>query len=75
MGSECDRAITVTYTNFRNETTQRHIIPQYLHYGSTSYHPEPQMLLTAYDVDRMGVRTFAVKDMVLPPNTKLEVKS
>lgn len=54
--------ITVSYKNWRGVTSTRNIIPNYIYYGSTEYHPEDQYLLKAYDLDRRENRLFAFKD-------------
>ncbi|TWD58148.1 hypothetical protein FB480_101903 [Agrobacterium vitis] len=54
--------ITLTYTNYRGETSQRTIKPKRVWFGSTEWHPEPQWLLTAFDVDKGADRDFALKD-------------
>lgn len=65
--------ITLTYTNHRGETAQRTIIPKRLWFGSSEWHPEPQWLLTALDVDKDEYRHFALKDFGHPaPQTRDE---
>lgn len=58
--------ITLTYTNWKGETAQRTIIPRRVWWGSTEWHPEPQWLLTAFDVDKEAERDFALKDFGQP---------
>lgn len=58
--------VTLTYTNWRGETAQRTIIPRSIRWGSTEWHPEPQWLLTAFDVDKGSERDFALKDFGQP---------
>lgn len=60
------RPITLTYTNWKGETAQRTIIPRHIWWGSTEWHPEPQWLLTAFDVDKGSERDFALKDFGQP---------
>lgn len=55
--------VTITYTNYRGETSERNIIPEKIWYGSTEWHPEPQWLLTALDLDKKASRDFAMKDI------------
>lgn len=52
--------VTIEYTNYKDETSVRHIIPVRLYFGSTVYHPEDQWLLQAYDLDKKAERTFAM---------------
>lgn len=54
---------TIMYTNWKGEKRPRHIKPVMLWYGSTEYHPEPQMLLQALDLEKNQMRDFAVKDI------------
>lgn len=52
-----------SYTNYRGEKSVRHVHVINLRWGATEWHPEPQWLLKAYDLDKGAVREFAVKDM------------
>lgn len=54
---------TIMYTNWKGEKRERSIIPIMLWYGSTEFHPKPQMLLQALDVEKNQVRDFSVKDI------------
>lgn len=58
--------VTLTYTNWKGETAERAIIPRRVWWGSTEWHPEPQWLLTAFDVDKQAERDFALKDFCQP---------
>lgn len=55
--------VKVQYTNWRGETAIRNILPVSLRFGSTEWHPEPQWLLLAKDVDKGEDREFALLDM------------
>ncbi|WP_234892227.1 hypothetical protein [Agrobacterium vitis] len=57
-----DVPVTLTYTNYRGETSERTILPKNIWFGSTEWHPEPQWLLTAFDLGKQTVRDFALKD-------------
>jgi predicted DNA-binding transcriptional regulator YafY len=59
-----ESAVIIRYTNYRGETADRRIIPIRIRYGSTKWHPEPQWLLEAFDIDRDAGRAFALKDVV-----------
>lgn len=48
-----------SYTNWRGETSVRHVIPKGIRYAATEWHPEPQWLLDAFDIDRAADRSFA----------------
>lgn len=52
--------VKVRYTNWRGETAERKIQPLYLWFGSTEWHPEPQWLITARDLDKGVERDFAL---------------
>lgn len=54
------------YTNWRGECGVRHAIPRKVWFGSTEWHPEPQWLLTAFDVEKKAERDFALVDMGHP---------
>ena len=58
--------VTLTYTNWRGETAERTIIPARVWFGSTDWHPEPQWLLEAVDVEKGAMRDFALKDFGRP---------
>lgn len=51
------------YTNWRGQTAVRRLQAINLWFGVTEWHPEPQWLLRAADLDREAVRDFALKDM------------
>jgi len=53
-----------TYTNWKGKTGQRRAIFSALWFGTTEYHPEAQLLLHGYDLDKQAPRTYAVKDIV-----------
>lgn len=55
--------IEILYTNYRGETGRRKVIPSSLRYGSTEYHPEPQWLMDAFDIEKQAERTFALLDI------------
>ncbi|WP_234911306.1 hypothetical protein [Allorhizobium taibaishanense] len=57
---------TLTYTNYRGETAQRTILPRGIWFGATDWHPEPQWLLKAFDVEKGADRDFALKDFGKP---------
>jgi predicted DNA-binding transcriptional regulator YafY len=54
------RLVSFTYTNWRGETGLRKVLPVMIMFGSTEFHPEPQWLLVAYDLNRQAQRTFAM---------------
>lgn len=50
------------YTNYRGERSTRTFEPIKVWYGSTEYHPEPCLLLKAFDLDKGGERDFKMAD-------------
>jgi predicted DNA-binding transcriptional regulator YafY len=61
--TETDKVVQIVYTNYRQETTSRRIVPERIWFGSTPWHPHPQWLLDALDVDKQEQRSFAVADI------------
>lgn len=59
--------VTLTYRNWRGEISERTITPKHIWFGSTEWHPEPQWLITAFDLDKQADRDFALKDFISPP--------
>lgn len=53
--------MVLEYTNHRGERGHRRVIPQRVWFGSTTWHPDEQWLLEAYDVDRGAQRDFAME--------------
>lgn len=58
-----DKTVHFTYTNWKGETSLRTVVPTFIWYGSTEFHPEPQWLLKAWDVDKKVERDFAMADI------------
>jgi hypothetical protein len=58
--SMADKVLVIDYTNHRGERGRRRIVPTRFFFGSNIYHPEPQYLLEAYDLDKASPRSFAV---------------
>lgn len=54
--------VTIGYTNWRGEYSERRIVPRFAWVGKTEWHPEEQWLLRAFDRDKGAVRDFALKD-------------
>lgn len=55
--------MTFTYTNWKGKTSERRALFTTLQFGATPHHPEPQLLIHGYDLDKKAPRTYAVKDM------------
>ena len=50
-----------TYTNYRGETSKRHVKPIEICFTSTKWYPETQWLLKAYDLKKKSIREFSFK--------------
>ena len=55
--------VTFTYKNYRGETSIRVVRPIMIAFGTTDFHPEPQWLLYAWDLNKAAERVFAMKDI------------
>jgi predicted DNA-binding transcriptional regulator YafY len=53
--------VSFLYTNYRDEARIRHVLPLTVWYGSTQWHPEPQWLLKALDMENQEERDFALR--------------
>jgi len=62
MGDIHERAVRFFYTNYRGERSIRTAVPVILLWGSTEWHPRPQWILTAFDLDKGAERSFALED-------------
>jgi len=51
------------YTNYRGETSVRKVLPIKIWFGKTDWHPEPQWLMDATDIEKNELRNFAIKDI------------
>jgi hypothetical protein len=58
-----EHPVKIVYTNYRHQTTMRTIVPERVWFGSTEWHPEPQWLLEALDVEKGERRSFAMADI------------
>lgn len=67
------QAVTIRYRNYRGETAIRHIRPSHIWFGSTSWHPEPQWVLEAIDLDKDAPRSFAMSDILNFDCSELDV--
>ncbi len=60
---EIEKQVKILYTNYRGETSLRTIVPMKIWFGSTDWHPTPQWLLDAQDIQKEAERSFAMKDI------------
>lgn len=67
------QVVEILYTNYRGETSRRKILPEKIWFGSTDWHPEPQWLIDAHDIEKGAQRNFAIKDIQewLPDSTSI----
>jgi predicted DNA-binding transcriptional regulator YafY len=56
-------AVTIIYTNYRDETAPRTVIPDNFWFGETEWHRGAQWFMDAYDVERHVIRSFALADV------------
>lgn len=56
------------YKNYRGEVSERTVIPMRVYHGATDWHPTPQWLLEAWDMEKDAVRAFAMEDMQAAPD-------
>lgn len=59
-----NQIIEFTYKNYRNEISERKVIPIRIYFGATDYHKEPQWILKALDLDKNQERDFALLDII-----------
>lgn len=58
------REVVIDYTNWRGERAKRVIAPTgQMRFAATVWHPEPQWLMEAMDVEKGEHRLFAMKDI------------
>lgn len=55
--------IRFNYANWRGVCGVRNAVIDEIYYGSNKYHPNPQFLMKAYDLDKNVDRVFAMADM------------
>lgn len=55
--------VTIRYTNWKGETGVRRIVPQRVYFSSSEWHPEPQWIMDALDLEKGAERSFAIKDI------------
>jgi predicted DNA-binding transcriptional regulator YafY len=59
-----NKTIRFIYKNWRCETTERHVLPIEIWFGSTDFHTTPQWLMKAIDQDKQEERDFAIEDII-----------
>ena len=56
------KPVTMTYTNYRGETSVRNVTPITIDFGTSEWHQDPQWLMSAYDNNKGVHREFALRD-------------
>lgn len=57
-----DPILSAEYRNYRGEVSTREFTPKRVFYGSTDWHPEPGLMLSAFDHGKNAMRDFALVD-------------
>ena len=54
------------YISHTGKFSNRRVKATCLWYGKTEFHPDDQWLMDGVDMDKLEVRSFAVRDMSIP---------
>ena len=57
--------LKIQYKNWRGVIAEREILPRRCYFGSNEWHTENQWLMTAWDVQKDAMRTFAMSDITI----------
>lgn len=60
---EPEKGVNVLYTNWQGKTAIRRIVPIEVKWETSEWHPEPQWILDAWDIEKDARRSFAMKDI------------
>lgn len=71
---KADIPLVITYKNWRGEISERRLSPIRMGFFSTRWHPEPQWMLTAMDLDKGEVRDFALADFGAAPDLQAALR-
>lgn len=63
LSDKLETTVTIDYTNWRGERYTRQITPKSICWGSNSWHPEPQFLMTAWCHKSQAKKCFAIKNI------------
>ncbi len=58
--------VSFQYRNHRGEIAERRVLPIRLFYGSTAWHPNAQLLMECFDLDKQEIRDFAMSGVLSP---------
>ena len=68
-----NKIFTVVYRNHRGEVRTRKLYPLGTYFGATQWHPEPQWLMNAVDLEDGSTKQFALKDFLGAPTSTAEM--
>ena len=57
------KRVRFKYRNWRGEVSERVAEPTSIWFGRTEWHPTPQWVMTATDLEKGALRHFAMRDM------------
>lgn len=60
LGFHTGDQLSFDYTNYRGETSVRHVIFIGLDYGENKWYPEPQWFMRTWDCEKQAYRSFAL---------------
>lgn len=63
VSADRDVPLEFDYVNHRGVAERRCVMPVHVRFGTSSYYPQPQWLLLAYDYARKADREFAMSKM------------
>lgn len=56
--------LRIKYKNWKGSIGIRKIVPDYVWFGVTQFHQNPQWLIHALDVEKQEYRDFAIVDII-----------
>jgi hypothetical protein len=57
------REVSILYKNWKGEVAWRRIVPLSISFESSQWHPVPQWIMRALDIDKEAERSFAIVDI------------
>lgn len=63
MDIQPEQVVRILYTNHRGQTAWREVLPLRVEFKATEWHPEPQWILQAFDLEKQAEPSFALKDV------------
>jgi hypothetical protein len=57
------REVSILYRNWKGEVAWRRIVPLSIRFESSQWHPVPQWIMRALDIDKEAERSFAIVDI------------